>query len=147
MFTFYCLEIDNDQRRPQGPQRSGRPRRVLHTRTILTTIAILAALAAGSCKKKKEKVYPQYPPPSWKTEVTGQFTYTMTAVVKLPPELESANQAGDELAAFIGDQCRAVAEPVKPGSSQLFHLLITDDPAETKKDTISYFRASTPNKS
>src|SRR3546814_19115803 len=80
MFTFYCLEIDNDQRRPQGPQRSGRPRRVLHTRTILTTIAILAALAAGSCKKKKEKVYPQYPPPSWKTEVTGQFTYTMTAV-------------------------------------------------------------------
>src|SRR3546814_17091345 len=76
----------------------------LHTRTILTTIAILAALAAGSCKKKKEKVYPQYPPPSWKTEVTGQFTYTMTAVVKLPPELESANQAGDALAAFIGDQ-------------------------------------------
>lgn len=99
-------------------------------------------LAAGGCKKDKEEVFPQFPPPSWENKVTGQYTHSMTAVVKLPDDLRQAYQAADELAAFIGEECRAVAEPVEATGNRLFYLLIQGDAAEPGKISFRYYSAA-----
>lgn len=112
------------------------------------TNIVLAALAtiliiAGSCKKDKEEVFPQFPPPSWENEATGHYAHSMTAVVKLPPDLQAAYRETDELAAFIGEECRAVARPVNVSGTSLFYLLIQGDAAEPGKITFRYYSSAT----
>ena len=128
MRTLYCFVRNKNWRRPP------------FTLAVATLAAVL--VAAGGCKKDKEEVFPQFPPPTWENQVTGQYTYSMTAVVTLPRELQSTWQAADELAAFIGEECRAVAEPVEAGGVRVFYLLIQGDATETEKITFRYYNTT-----
>ena len=100
-------------------------------------------LTAGGCKKKnKEEIYPKFPPPGWTNETTGKYTSSMTAVVKLPRDLDKSYQASDELAAFIGEECRAVAEVVEVAGERLFYLLIQGEPSAGSQIRFRYYSTS-----
>ncbi|HYH56606.1 MAG TPA: hypothetical protein VD772_08350 [Anseongella sp.] len=100
-------------------------------------IALLLPGTAG-CKKDK-KVYPTYPPPGWEKQPDGKYPYSMTAVLRLPNDLGAGYKENDELAAFIGEECRSVAVPVDVEGARLFYFLIQGAAVENERIVFKYY--------
>lgn len=77
--------------------------------------------------------------PSWSVEAAGQYPGSMTAVVQLPAHLRSDYREGDELAAFIGEECRGVGEAVEVEGAQLFYVLIHGAAPEEEGIVFKYY--------
>lgn len=67
---------------------------------------LCAACTLASCRKDDE-AFTQYPAPSWAIE-SKNYNGNMTAVVTIPENLKHYIQSYDQLAAFVGNECRGV---------------------------------------
>lgn len=107
---------------------------------IMCLLTALLLPAATGCKKDKN-VYPTYPPPAWERQPDGKYPYSMTAVLRLPNDLARGYTENDELAAFIGGECRSVAEPVEVMNARLFYFLIQGDAVGDEPIVFKYYSA------
>ncbi len=118
-------------------------------KTLVSAISLLLLFALHGCKKNEQvvpavDVQTKFPPPTtWKADETGKYPASMTAVVTLPPNLYAGMDAGDQLAAFINNECRGDGIIVKVGSSNLFFVLIRGLSDEQGKIKFKYYSAKT----
>lgn len=91
----------------------------------------------GSCQK--ETVYPTFPAPQWTAVDNPDFTVTMTIIAVIPSHLEAIAQSGDQLAAFVGDECRGVANKV----GNMYYIMISGTENEASQVYFRYYGAST----
>jgi hypothetical protein len=106
----------------------------------------LLAVTLGCSKNSpeiKEEIATKFPVPNWKTDDTGKYPATMTAVFTLPATLAGNLMENDKLAAFVNDECRGVGVIVENNSLKLFFVLIQGLPEETNKIIIRYYSNKT----
>lgn len=77
--------------------------------------------------------FPDYtkPRPAW-TVPEASYSSTMTAIVSLAPILEEDADANDLFAAFIGDECRAIAEMIESNGKRYYFFVIKGFSRETQ---------------
>lgn len=107
----------------------------------LLYILLPLLLTTGGCKKHKNEALPRFPPPSWADETAGKYPGSMTVVLQLPNPLQAGYQEKDELAAFIGEECRGVGEPVEVNGVRLFYMLIHGVAPEDEGIIFRYYSA------
>lgn len=106
----------------------------------LILLAGLAFLAAGmSCKKKHD--IPRVPAPSWTVDNTGKYPVSMTAVVQVPENLRTYIQQQDQIAAFVGEECRGTGQLIQVGSVSAFFIMIHGTASEQSKISFKYWHA------
>jgi hypothetical protein len=114
---------------------------------IFSAIYIFLLLAGLGCGKESadppKEITTKFPPPAWKANDTGKYPATMTAVVTLPSPLATDALENDNLAAFIGDECRGVGVVIDVNSQKLFFVLIQGMPDESNKITFKYYSIKT----
>jgi hypothetical protein len=101
-----------------------------------TKIALfcLVIIVAAGCKK--EEVFTKFPAPTWTVD-NSTYSVSMTAVVKLPTELEPFAQADDQLAAMAGDVCRGVGVKI----NGLWYVSIQGESDDDSNIRFSYYSA------
>jgi hypothetical protein len=110
---------------------------------------LFACLLVGtlSCRKNEnttpEDVATKFPPPTWTVDNMGNYSATMIAVVALPGILAGRMMENDQLAAFVGDQCRGVGVLEKVNNGNLFFVMIHGQPDETGKVKFRYYSSKT----
>lgn len=77
--------------------------------------------------------------PQWQAPDHSLYPSSMTAVIKLPMLLEAFAGDGDEMAAFIGDDCRGVAQKVTAGDRTLYFIQIKAASEETGSVQLRYY--------
>ena len=92
-------------------------------------------LLAAGCDKEE---YPTYDKPGWVVAFNGDYNASMTAVVCLPGNLAPDAAPDDELAAFIGDECRGVGQQV----DGLWYVMLKGTPDEQGTVSIRYYSAA-----
>ncbi|HSU52078.1 MAG TPA: hypothetical protein VLJ41_15835 [Segetibacter sp.] len=97
-------------------------------KTFLWVISVILSVVTLGCSKNSdivpEDVLTKFPPPAWKTDETGKYPFSMTAVVTIPSKLSANMDDGDKLAAFVNDECRGEGVAVKVNSTNVFFVLI-----------------------
>lgn len=91
-------------------------------------------LCLSACNDEEQ--HTQHPAPQWSVE-EGQYSGTMSAIVVLPSNLTSNVQDNDELAAFVGESCRAIADPI----SGVYFLTIKGTASEQSPVSFRYYSA------
>ncbi len=91
--------------------------------------------------KKKDHPLPKVPAPSWAVTQMAQYTVTMTVVVQVPEPLLPHIRKADELAAFIGGECRGTGTLVQQGEVSAFFILIHGTAAEKGMIQFKYYSA------
>lgn len=110
---------------------------------MILALALLAGFS--SCKKDSNDgdggtKGTEYADPQWTSvEAKGDYAYTMTAVFYLPGELKEMMSEGDQIAAFVGQECRAVSSP----QNGVFILNVIGTSDEESTLTFKYWNAST----
>ena len=94
---------------------------------------LLLPVCLGSCQKEEE-VYPVYPAPAWQVD-NAKYSVNMTAVVVLPDNLLPYFQENDQVAAFVGDECRGIGELI----DNAFFVTIKGTPEEDSKVFFQYY--------
>lgn len=111
---------------------------------IAYIVLLVFLLGTGACKKKKgDDPLPVFPAPSWVAGETAKYPYSMTAVLQLPNSLQAGYQPGDELGAFVDEDCRGTGVPVKVGSKMTFYVMIRGMASEDVRVRFKYFSAKT----
>ena len=77
--------------------------------------------------------------PSWTDPDKSVYPTSMTAVVRLAPALEQFAADADQMAAFIGNECRGVAQPVVTGGVKLFFIQVKAPSNESGKVEFRYY--------
>ena len=77
---------------------------------ILIVLFFATFCLATSCKK--EESYRTFERPTWETTLDG-YSVSMTCVITLDRNIIGYVDSEDILAAFIGDECRGIAEYTK----------------------------------
>ena len=77
--------------------------------------------------------------PLWQGPDLSLYPASMTAVVRLPLLLEAFAGEGDEMAAFIGDECRAVAQKVTVDDTALYFIHIKAASEEDGSVQLRYY--------
>ena len=80
--------------------------------------------------------------PQWQAPDHSLYPASMTAVVTLPMLLEAFAGDGDEMAAFIGDDCRGVAQKVTAGDRTLYFIQIKAASEETGAVQLRYYSSA-----
>ena len=115
-------------------------------RAIKACIVIVVILLLG-CKKTAEvsptETFTKFQPPAWQVDESGKYPYSMTAVVALPTNLSKQISEGDQLGAFVNNECRGKGEAVKVGSDKVFFVLIRGLADEQSSITFKYYSATT----
>ncbi len=101
---------------------------------FLTSILIVTFFLAISCKKDEN--YRTFERPTWQTTLDG-YSVSMTCVMTLDKKIIGYVDSTDILAAFIGNECRGVAEYTK----DKFFLNIVGTPEENALITFKYYSA------
>jgi hypothetical protein len=96
-------------------------------------------LLAGACKEEEE-TFPTFPAPVWDVN-PAMYSVNMTAVVKLPSNLEEYAQADDRLAAFVGGECRGVGEVVETSGRKLYFVTIHGTADDESTVSFQYYSA------
>lgn len=78
--------------------------------------------------------------PQWTEPASGIFQFSMTAIVRLSDFLEKYADDADQMAAFIGDECRGVGSVEVNNGQKLFFIYIKGDNTESKV-TLKYYSA------
>ncbi len=114
---------------------------------ISSVLYIFLVAATLGCSKNpadiQEEAATKFPVPNWKTDDTGKYPATMSAVFTLPATLAGSSMENDKLAAFVNDECRGVGVIVENNNQKLFFVLIQGLPEETNKITIKYYSNKT----
>lgn len=114
---------------------------------LLSIIGSLFVLTIIGCGKEsadpQKQAATKFPPPSWKADETGKYDATMTAVIRLPEPIASTAAENDNLAAFVGDECRGVGVVVAVNNENLFFVLIQGLPEESATITFKYYSTKT----
>lgn len=109
--------------------------------TIIVLIIFLST--AMGCKKKHHAA--RVPAPGWEVVNTTAYPMSMTAVVQVPEGIRSYIQDKDEIAAFVGDECRGTGTWVHQGSVSAFFILIHGKASEQSKISFRYWNAYKSN--
>ncbi len=80
--------------------------------------------------------------PQWNDPDKAVYPTSMTAVVRLTPILETLADDGDMMAAFIGDECRGVAQTVRSNGARLFFLHVKAPSSENGNVELRYYSAA-----
>lgn len=102
-------------------------------RMFLMSTVLLMVLS--SCKKDK---FSKYDNPYWSVETSTDYSVSLTAIVKLPDNLNSYVSSSDQMAAFNGSSCRGIAKMV----GDVFYLNVVGVAGESFPITIKYWSAS-----
>lgn len=103
---------------------------------IVLLVVGLFAFCMESCKD--EEKFTTFPQPGWSAEFNKDYNASMTAVVSLPDNLAAYANEKDEIAAFIGNECRGVGTAIEG----LYYVLIKGSPEEQAKVTFRYYSAT-----
>ena len=98
-------------------------------------LCTLFAFVTTACKKEEE--LPTKPAPQWAVDANSGYYVTMTAVVKIPENLSPYADKNDQLAAFIGNECRGIGV----AKNGLFLVPIKGSPEEQGAIHFSYYSA------
>lgn len=100
---------------------------------------LLLLLFAGCNKDNNRK---QDPKPNWvlSSKVNKEFSMTYIVRVSVNGGVQPFSET-DELAAFIGTECRGTATIVTNDSKKCFYLLIYSSQNDTEKLSFKYFSA------
>jgi hypothetical protein len=98
---------------------------------------VLLALFAG-CKKDTDEIFDAKPGWTIANEVSREYSMTYIVRVSVGSEVQPLI-ASDELAAFIGTQCRGTATIVANDSKNCFYLLVYGSQNDTELLTFRYF--------
>lgn len=79
--------------------------------------------------------------PQWSEPANGIFQFSMTAIIRLSDYLEKYADDADQVAAFIGDECRGTGSVETNGDQKLFFIYIKGNNSETGKVTLKYYSA------
>ena len=105
----------------------------LHLKQLLVLTAIVVVAVMSGCRKKE--VITKYDNPNWQFTDTLSYTYiSATAVIALPDNLQPYIDDNDQMAVFVGDVCRGVAN-LEDG---LFNFSIPV--ANAEEESPAYFR-------
>lgn len=96
----------------------------------------LSMFCMESCKD--EETFTTFPQPGWSAEFNKNYNASMTAVVSLPDNLVAYTNEKDEIAAFVGNECRGVGTAI----DGLYYVLIKGTPDEQVKVTFLYYSAA-----
>lgn len=80
--------------------------------------------------------------PQWTDPDKTVYPTSMTAVLRLSPILETLAADGDKMAAFIGDECRGVAQVVMNNGVRLFFIHVKAPSSEGGNVEFRYYSAS-----
>lgn len=80
--------------------------------------------------------------PQWTDPDKSVYPTSMTAVVRLSPVLETLAADGDMMAAFIGGECRGVAQKVMNDGVRLFFIHIKAPSSENANVEFRYYSAA-----
>ncbi|QEH42985.1 hypothetical protein [Chitinophaga sp. XS-30] len=108
-------------------------------KTFITTGLILLLIGAGSCRKDKKSGPKTTPAPTWAADTTGKYASSMTAVMRLPDDLQPFANPSDKYAAFMKEECRATGTIVSSGGTTLVYFLIQGSAAEQDKISFRYY--------
>lgn len=82
----------------------------------------------------------KYDDPQWKSvEVSGDYVYSMMVVFELPSTLRNSATENDVIAAFVGDECRAVAKEI----DGIYMLTVIGTGEEDSDVVFRYWNADT----
>lgn len=101
---------------------------------FLTLMLVAICCLTVSCKKNES--YRTFERPDWQTTLDG-YSVSMTCVMTLDDKIIGYVDSEDILAAFIGNECRGVAEYTK----DKFFLNIVGTPEENSLITFKYYSA------
>jgi hypothetical protein len=112
---------------------------------LLMAITLYSILS--SCSKSGDKpgenngnTQKQYPAPNWQTTDASTLAYSMTAVIAVSDSLKQTVSTGDEMAAFIGDECRGIGVYVERDSATpVFYVLIKGAADESGYLSFKYY--------
>lgn len=112
---------------------------------LLLAIAVCSIL--GSCSKNSDgpddnndNTQKQYPAPNWQVSDASSLAYSMTAVIAVSDSLKQMVSKGDELAAFIGDECRGIGVYMERDSAgPVFFVLIKGAADESGSLSFKYY--------
>jgi len=105
-------------------------------RYLALTIMLLALLSG--CHKNDDEDFDTKPNWVVATDVNKEFSMTYIVRVSVNSEVQPLVPS-DELAAFIGTQCRGTATIVSNDSKNCFYLLFYGNQNDTEKLTFRYF--------
>lgn len=80
--------------------------------------------------------------PAWEAPNMNLYPTSMTSVLRLTPLLEEYASDGDKVAAFIGGECRGIAEAKNHNGVKLFYLQIKAAADEQRNVTLFYYSSS-----
>ena len=109
--------------------------------SVLLVIGTIACRKGADVAEKPKEEQTKFPPPKWKADETGRYPASMTAVVVLPALLQTAITEEDQLAAFIGGECRGEGARVRVGSTDMYFVLIRGLADEQSPVTFKYYNA------
>ena len=105
---------------------------------MIMMLPLLAALAMiAGCQE--EEVIPTHSKPGWTAIDDPDHDVTMTVIMTLPDHLAGNTSDGDEMAAFIGDQCRGTANRV----GGLYYIMVSGMESEAGDVYFRYYCANT----
>lgn len=105
---------------------------------MIVMLPLLAALAMmAGCQE--EEVIPTHSKPGWTAIDNPDHDVTMTVIMTLPDHLAGNTSDGDEIAAFIGDQCRGTANRV----DNLYYVMVDGTENEAGDVYFRYYCANT----
>lgn len=113
-------------------------------KTQLLFCLSLALILISGCSKERDAAdnRNKYPAPHWQTINTGVLAYSMTAVIAISDSLNQTVSANDEVAAFIGEECRGVGVYIKrENAAPVFYILIKGKADESAEVKIKYYNS------
>ncbi len=100
-------------------------------------LLVLFALTLFACKKDEK--HPQYEKPNWKISEIENVQVNFSAIFDLESNLSVYIAENDELAAFVGNDCRGTATLI----NDLFHITVKGTADENSKVTFRYYSSTT----
>ncbi|HUH18313.1 hypothetical protein [Albibacterium sp.] len=100
-------------------------------------LLVLFSLSLFSCKK--DETYPQHEKPNWEISEIENVQVNFSAIFDLESNLSVYIAENDELAAFVGNDCRGTATLI----NDLFHITVKGTADENSKVTFRYYSSTT----
>lgn len=77
--------------------------------------------------------------PQWENPNMNIYSTSMTAIIRLTPLLEEYFDSSDKMAAFVGNECRGVADIVTVNGINYFFILIKGESSENADVVFKYY--------
>src|SRR6056297_951666 len=103
---------------------------------IISYLELFLLLLQG-CSKDTPP-FQEHAEPDWVLQSPELLPNSFTAIVALPEDINVYAGAGDQMAAFIGGECRGTGTLVKSGDSEKSIYYITIRASDTEKGEITF---------